>query len=320
MEAVTEVALTSLSEAEMGIKESFLKQYIEAHTDIWHVFDVETGRPPMALIEPRFSEFSSKEFIPKELSVGNLKDAEKIEAKRLAAEQAEKQRKTEFEQSERERFEKFKADMIEKSSLTDDAPIICLSFQTGNKDKDKAVFSAMPRIENTSLINGFELYQFDSEKEMLAAYAAYLQGEYSATEERFILSGFNILGFDLPLLRARMNRNGLSIPTVLLPRIERVSVYDQMKYAPDFGLELRRYAERHGWLVPFHLLAKSLDINSHKESMTGSAIPTNHAKALDLINQGLTEEAHALIQEVLIYSALDAQKETMAYLKMTGRY
>jgi hypothetical protein len=315
-----EVATTSLSEANMGIKESFLRQYIEAHNDIWHVFDLETGRPPMALIEPRFSGFAPKEFATKELSVGNLKDAEKIEAKRQATEQSEKQRKTEFEQSERERFEKFKADTIEKSSLTDDAPIICLSFQTGNKDKDKAVFSAMPRIESTSLINGFELYQFDSEREMLTAYAAYLQGEYGASEERFILSGFNILGFDLPLLRARMNRNGVAIPAVLLPKAERVSVYDQMKYAPDFGLELRRYAERNGWFVPFHLLAKSLGIDSHKEVMTGSEVPKNHLRALELIEDGKPDEAESLICEILIYSALDAQKETAAYLKMTGRY
>lgn len=304
----------------MGIKESFLKQYIEAHADVWHVFDIETGRPPMSLIESKFGEFIPKAFEPKELLFGQLKDAEKIEAKRSEFKEKEAQRKAEFEQAELDRFIKFKTDTIEKSSLTDDAPIICLSFQTGNKDKDKAVFSAMPCIENASLIDGFELYQFDSEKEMLAAYAAYLQGEYLTSEERFILSGFNILGFDLPLLRARMNRNGVAIPAVLLPKIERVSVYDQMKYAPDFGLELRRYAERHGWLVPFHLLAKSLGINSHKESMTGSEIPKNHAKALELIEQNHTEEAHALIHEILIYSALDAQKETTAYLKMTGRY
>ena len=286
----------------------------------WHVFDIETGYADQDTVNLKIAEFDFKQFDEKEFAPGNTKDPEKLTVK--AAEFAEKEeiRKAAFIQAENERFEKFRRDAKLKSSLADASPITCLSFETGNADSDKAVFSCMPRVaDGESLIDGFQLFQFPSEAEMLEAYADYVQSEY-ATSDGFVIAGHNILGFDLPKIRNRMIRNGLQIPPVFLPYAPRVSVYDTMRRAADFGCDLNKRGRENGGFISFDMLANSLGMDSHKSIMTGAEIPANHEKAALLLEDGKTEEANALILDILIYSALDAQKETKAFRLMTGRY
>ncbi|WP_287602690.1 hypothetical protein [Thiothrix sp.] len=274
----------------MGIAEKLaIAEQVQGDTSIYHVFDIETGYATGEEVAAQVAAWTAP---------ANIKDEEKITERRAA----------------------FEADAKSKSALTDAAPIICLSFETGNNDEDKAVFSCMPEIElQDALIAGFELHQFPTEKAMLLAYTDYVQGEYIQSE-RFTLAGHNILGFDLPKIRNRMIRNGLQIPPVFLPYAQNVSVYDTMKKAADFGCDLNKRARENGGFVSFDLLALSLGMDSHKSIMTGAEIPANHEKALELIAEGKLEEAKSLILATLVYSALDAQKEARAFRLMTGKY
>lgn len=247
----------------------------------WHVVDIETGYASQAEIEKQINDWKPP---------ANIKDAEKIDAKRR-----------EFEFSVKVR-----------SSLTDDAPIICMSFETS--DGVCAVLSAMPEINLDSPIDGFSLLQFRSEKELLKEYSEYL-ASLLVESGGLIIAGHNILGFDLPKIRNRMIRNGLKIPPVLLPYQKGISVYDTMRRAADFGCDLQRDK---GAFISFDRLANSLGIDGHKSILSGAEIPANHEKAMQLIAGGAKEAADDLITEIIIYSALDAQKEALAFRLMSG--
>ena len=252
--------------------------------EIWHVFDIETGYGSANEISLKIENWKPPNTMKKE---------ETIEAAR----------------------EKFAIEAKQKSSLTDIAPIICLSFQGSNGDM--AVFSCMPKVKDFELPE-YELHQFDSEREMLKTYAEYLSDIYEKTVS-FTLAGHNIRSFDLPKIRNRMIRFGLKIPPVLLPYASGVNIYDTMERCKHFGVELNKAHRDTKGFVSFDLLAQALGIDSHKSIMTGGEVPENHEKALLLLLES-NEEGFVLIKEILTYSMLDAQKEAKAFKLMSGNY
>jgi hypothetical protein len=135
---------------------------------------------------------------------GNIKDPAKIAAKRDEA----------------------AARAVDKASLLDAAPIICIGY--GHLDGDdtfNVVLHTLDRLPD----------RYDNESQMLAGFAEFLANSCSAATE---LVGHNIQSFDLPKLRHAYIRNALPIPGVLKvspPRFQ--PCFDTMRNFRYFSTE-----------------------------------------------------------------------------------
>ena len=185
-----------------------------------------------------------------------------------------------------------------KSSLTDASPIVSICFKTNTGTC--VLLSSMGRNKATEKPSGWNVMEFDTEGEMLGVFSAMMG---SVTDEFTRIVGHNIIGFDLPKLRNRMVRNKVKLPNCLVPRFgdgeKNQPVYDTMKSARYFSQELSNQL-----FVSFDALAKALGLPIHKHLMDGSQVPA-------FAEQGR-------VDEILLYNALDVEREEAAFLMMTG--
>ena len=185
-----------------------------------------------------------------------------------------------------------------KSSLTDAAPIVSICLKTNSGVC--VLLSGMGKGKATQKPTGWQVMEFDSEGEMLGIFAAMMN---SLADDQTRLVGHNILGFDLPKLRNRMVRNKVKLPQCLVPRFgdgeKNQPIYDTMKSARYFSQELSNQM-----FVSFDALAHALGLPIHKHLMDGSQVPF-------FAEQGR-------VDEILLYNALDVEREEAAFLMMTG--
>jgi hypothetical protein len=197
------------------------------------VLDIETGHADEATVKAAIDRWSPP---------GNMKDEEKIEAKRAEAAQR----------------------IRERSALLDGAPVICVAVRT---EKVSRVFNGLNR--RSYDLKHAQVVPAGSEKAMLLAFREWLD---AATTETTALVGFNLKAFDLPRLRAAYVRHRLRLPRILAPRLfdeERQPVVDVMR------LFLRFYSsERNGDLmVSLDEVAERLGLPQHKHLVDGAQIP-----------------------------------------------
>lgn len=206
----------------------------------------------------------------------NIKDADKIDERRA----------------------EFKATAKAKSSLTDSSPIVSICFKTNTGVK--VLLSGLGTGKATQKPAGWNVMEFSSEAEVLRVFAVMMN---SLADEQTRLVGHNILGFDLPKIRNRMVRNGVKLPTCLVPRFgdgeKNQPIYDTMKSARYFSQELSGQI-----FVSFDALARALGLPIHKHLMDGAMVPL-------FAEQGR-------VDEILLYNALDVEAEEAAFLMMTG--
>lgn len=137
---------------------------------------------------------------------------------------------------------------------------------------------------------------FGSEKEMLQGFAQWLaMVEMQAGPVTWI--GHNIRGFDLPKLRLRMVKHGISLPPALAGAHE--SVFDIMS---EF---CRHFSTNRVEMISASDVFDSLGIPNHKQEMDGSKLET-------LIAEGR-------FAEILAYAKKDVEAESLCWRKMEGR-
>ncbi len=157
---------------------------VHGHTSLTRArlvcLDIETANADKKSIEDEISRWKP---------AGNTKDEDKIQAARV----------------------KFTEKTKEKSALLDASPIACVSVRT---DRIGVVFNGMDKkkysVEHNDVISS------GNEKKMLIDFREWLD---TITDDKTVLIGFNIYGFDLPRLRASFMRHRLKLPQVLTPHV-----------------------------------------------------------------------------------------------------
>jgi len=236
--------------------------------------DVETMAPP-ADVMTRLE----KEFLAEWEPGGNLKDPEKIEAKRQAD------------------LEKFR----EKAALLDEAPIamvgVMLEAETfllhGVKTAKAKWFG---RRENNVLIEGFA-----GEKALMEAVITVLDEKVTRDA---VGVGHNCYRFDLPKIRLACIRNRLKLPESL--RVLLVDGEDRQKFTDTMHVFCRYFARNGEIFVSQDVMLGRLGIESLLRGVAdGSDVP------------GLL--AAGKINEVATKLLADLVGVRDAFLKMTGR-
>lgn len=183
----------------------------------------------------------------------------------------------------------------ERSALLDASPIGCISART---EKVGIVFNGLDRKDYD--VNHSTVVSAGNERDMLMAFREWAD---ASTDDKTLLVGFNIIGFDLPRLRAAYMRHMLKLPKILAPRLlddERQPAVDVMR------LFLKWFtADMHGEIfISLEEVCRRLGLPAYKDKVDGSMIP-------DLIEKGE-------IKKVLTYCAVDTMSELEAYMRMTS--
>lgn len=241
---------------------------VHGHTSLTRArlvcLDIETGHADKKSIENEISRWKPS---------GNAKDEDKIQAAK----------------------ERFAQKTKEKSALLDASPIACISVRT---DRVGVVFNAMDKknyiVDHSQVISG------GNEIKMLIDFREWLD---TITDDKTVLIGFNIFGFDLPRIRAAFMRHRLKLPQVLTPRVlddDKQPIIDVMRMflkgftadcAGDFYISLQEVEHR-------------LGLPEYKDKINGAEIP-------DLIEKGE-------IKKVLTYCAVDTMSTLQAYMLMSS--
>lgn len=197
-----------------------------------------------------------------------------------------------------ERRQKFIENVKSKSSLTDAAPIVSICFKSNAGLK--VIMSSMGANRATQKPAGWQVMEFDTEIAMLSALSMIFN---NIADENTRLVGHNIIGFDLPKLRNRMLRGRVKLPACLVPKNgegeKNQPVYDTMRGAKYFSQEFSN-----SLYVSFDALAKALGLKIHKHLMSGDQVPLFAAQGR--------------VDEIILYNALDVEREEEAFLLMTG--
>lgn len=213
----------------------------EKHSDAPHgtlspalivCLDIETSDAPEEVIKAAIEAWEPP---------SNIKDPEKIEARRKEAE----------------------VSIREKAALLDGAPIACIAVRT---EKVGQVFNGMDG--KAYKVNHSTVVSSGDEEEMLKEFRAWLD---LSTSTHTILTGFNIKGFDLRRIRSRFIHHRLKLPQALMPRMledERQPLVDVMDlYLRWFGPDSNRF------YISLDEVTKALKLPRHKELVDGSQIP-----------------------------------------------
>lgn len=200
------------------------------------VIDIETGYADENAIEAQIKRWTPP---------GNVKDPEKIEARR--AEAAEKIR--------------------EQSALLDAAPITVISAKTETATVIFTAFQTSEKVEGVSILPA------NSEKEMLMLFSIWAN---VSTAQDTVIAGHNIIGFDLPKLRGAYLRHRQPLPGILsigMSSEDRNPVLDSM-------LKFRYFSAEHsnGDWVGLDVVAASLGVRQHKNIVSGADVPRLHAE------------------------------------------
>lgn len=203
-------------------------------------FDLETGHADKADILRKMKNYAPK----------NVKDPEKIRAKKIEA------------------FKKTK----EKDALLDSSPIVCLAVAT---NAGNALFECIKNQCPPKTIKDVsaEIHHYDGEKEMLLGLAEWMTPRVTA---QTVLVGFNIRGFDLPKLRSAFIRQRVPLPDALIPGVN--EIYDVMKnFTSYYSTEYYRQE-----FVKLREVLECFKLPTYKEVVTGAMVP-------DLAEQGQSE-------------------------------
>jgi len=195
----------------------------------WVCLDIETGAASDDAVQKALAAWKPP---------ANIKDTDKIEARRREAETR----------------------IREKSALLDAAQILCIAAKT---ETQAVLFDGMSQ-EPTTIPN-WTVLSCGSEREMLIAFRHWLD---SVSGEQTILVGHGIKHFDLPKIRAAYVRHRLKLPYCL---IGEQPVTDTMTL-------FRRFSVEHGddYYVSLDTVASSLDIERHKATVSGADVPRLH--------------------------------------------
>lgn len=238
------------------------------------VLDVETMNPPaheMTRLE--------QEFLADWEPGGNLKDPEKIEAKRQAD------------------LNKFR----ERAALLDAAPLaMCGLMFEGQTFLLHGLKTAKAKWLG-SRKNGVTLEGFAGEKALMEAVITVLNEK---TEADSIGVGHNLFGFDLRRLRLACVRNGLMLPDVL--RVVRTDGEERQRFVDTMQLFCKYFGRSNDIMVSQETMLTRLGVESLLHGVaTGADVPA-------LLAAGkVSEVGTKLLADLLGVRA--------AYLRMTGR-
>lgn len=157
----------------------------------YYVLDVETANPPADVMTQLEQEFVAEWEPP-----GNLKDAEKIEARRLAD------------------LQKFR----ERAALLDAAPVafVGLMFAASSFEEEQTfLLHGLKKAKAKwfgNRVNNVTLEGFAGERSLMEATSLVLTQK---TSPGWMGVGHNCFGFDLPRIRLACVRNGLKLPEAL---------------------------------------------------------------------------------------------------------
>lgn len=187
------------------------------------------------------------------------------------------------------KLEEMRAKAEEKSSLLDASPIICLALKT---DKMAVILNGMDALGYA--IPGWLCLPCLDERGLLGALRTILDATAAPDT---VISGHNILGFDLPKIRNAYLRQRMALPAVLAEFDQRV--IDTMRQIRYFSME--QADERY---VSLDTVARVLGIPQPKQVITGADCPRLHKDGR--------------IEEILTYCCLDVATTERAHLLMTG--
>jgi hypothetical protein len=200
----------------------------------WLCLDLETGDAPEEAVSTALEGWKPP---------SNLKDPEKIEARRLEA----------------------MGRIREKAALLDASPILCVAVKT---ETAALIFDGMT---TTASVPGWEEMPCGSERALLLALRSWL--DRSTTPETVII-GHNVRNFDLPKLRQAFIRHGLRLPEILKPRLrdeERAEVIDTASLIKAFSME-----HRDDFCPSLEAVAATLGIPRPKGVISGADVPRLH--------------------------------------------
>lgn len=202
----------------------------------WLVLDIETGDANEESILSALGAWKPP---------SNIKDPDKVEARRLEA------------------MEKIR----ERAALLDASPILCIAVQT---DRTAIVVNGMDKAQHQ--ICGWRYLAAGNERDMLIAIGSWLDLN---TDQDTVIVGHNIRNFDLPKLRNAYLRHRLRLPSILVPRIidgdQVSSVVDTASLFKAFSME-----HRDDFCPSLETMAASMGITRPKGVISGADVPRLH--------------------------------------------
>jgi hypothetical protein len=201
----------------------------------WLVLDLETGDAPDEAVTAALGAWKPP---------ANVKDPEKIEARRLEA------------------MEKIR----ERAALLDASPILCVALKT---DRLNIVLNGMNG--DLPAIEGCDVWPCQNEHGLLLALRVLLDEN---TNPQTVIVGHNVRNFDLPKLRQAFIRHGLKLPEILKPRLrdeERAEIVDTAHLFKSFSME-----HRDDFCSSLDTVAATLGIPRPKDVISGADVPRLH--------------------------------------------
>ncbi|MDD5216029.1 MAG: ribonuclease H-like domain-containing protein [Methylococcales bacterium] len=182
----------------------------------------------------------------------------------------------------------------EKAALLDASPILCIACKT---DTQNAIFSSMG-VELTP-INHWKVHAHKNERDMLQAFRSWAN---SIINFETLITGHNLVNFDLPKIRNAFIRHRLQLPLFLLPALQgefKNEIIDTMKLAKAYTME-----HRDDFLISLDTLADVLNIERPKQAMSGAEVPAAFERGE--------------IAPILIYCCIDTETTAQAAQLMLG--
>jgi hypothetical protein len=181
----------------------------------------------------------------------------------------------------------------EKAALLDASPILCIACRT---EKDSVIFSSMGK---TDLQISWQISEHETEREMLQAFRSWTN---SIVNFETVVTGHNLISFDLPKIRNAFIRHRLQLPLFLLPTLRdemKNEIIDTMKLAKAYTME-----HRDDFAISLDTLAGVLNIERPKQAMSGAEVPAAFERGE--------------IAPILIYCAIDTETTAQAAQLMLG--
>jgi hypothetical protein len=181
----------------------------------------------------------------------------------------------------------------EKAALLDASPILCIACRT---DKQSVIFSSMGK---TDLQISWRAIECENEREMLIEFRSLSDLNIDINT---VITGHNLIGFDLPKIRNAFIRHRLQLPLFLLPTLRdetKNEIVDTMKLAKAYTME-----HRDDFAISLDTLAGILNIERPKQAMSGAEVPAAFERGE--------------IAPILIYCAIDTETTAQAAQLMLG--
>lgn len=164
-----------------------------------------------------------------------------------------------------ETVEKNRAEAAEKirdkAALLDSSPITCIGCRTNT---EAAMFVGI-KCEPFE-IDGWRVIPAPNEEMMLLSFTVWLE---RVADEKTVLAGHNVRGFDLPKLRGAFIRNRVALPDCLRPRDgQSQPVTDTMHLFRHFSME-----HRDNPFVSLDAVALAFGVPRPKEVISGAEAP-----------------------------------------------